>query len=36
MAENRLMTVHEDLGWNMAEVEAMYGEDWLDNWNSGT
>ena len=20
-------------GWNMAEVEAKYGKDWLDNWN---
>jgi hypothetical protein len=20
-------------GWNMAEVEDMYGKDWLDNWN---
>jgi hypothetical protein len=20
--------------WNMAEVEAKYGKDWLDNWNN--
>ncbi|GHU07584.1 hypothetical protein FACS1894151_02120 [Spirochaetia bacterium] len=21
-------------GWNMAEVEAKYGKNWLDNWDS--
>ncbi|GHV62645.1 hypothetical protein AGMMS49587_10100 [Spirochaetia bacterium] len=23
-------------GWNMAEVEAKYGKDWLDNWDNGS
>jgi hypothetical protein len=21
-------------GWNMAEVEAKYGKNWLDNWDN--
>jgi hypothetical protein len=24
----------QNCGWNMAEVEAKYGKDWLDNWDT--
>jgi hypothetical protein len=24
----------QNCGWNMAEVEAKYGKNWLDNWDS--